>query len=75
MPSQGPAAIQRRCPHPVRQVLEFNVLGVVVGCVLCDCTFDMTGEEAAQFVEFTHTSARGREYDLYLLVAQEQITE
>lgn len=75
MPSQGPRAFQRRCSHPVRQVIEFNPLGAVVGCVLCDSTLDMTDEQIQDWVEFTHTSTRGKAHDLFLLVDPQHITD
>lgn len=75
IPSQGPKALQRRCPHPVRQVLEFNPLGVVVGCVSCDATFNMDEDAVERFIDFTHTSPNGRDHDLYILVDPQQITE
>lgn len=65
----------RRCSHPVRQIMEFHSLGATVGCVLCDATFDMEDEIINEWVDFTHTSTRGKMYDLYLLVDPRQVTE
>lgn len=65
----------RRCSHPVRQIMEFNPLGAVVGCVLCDATFDMDEELMQEWVDFTHTSPNGKAHDLHILVNPKQVTE
>lgn len=66
---------QRRCSHPVLQIMEFNTLGVVVGCVICDATFDLEQDEVeARYIPFQHTSPQGRAEDRFLLVSEEQIT-
>lgn len=66
---------QRRCTHPVRQIMEFHSLGATVGCVLCDATFDMDDSTLQEWIDFTHTSTRGKAHDIYLLVNPRQICE
>jgi hypothetical protein len=65
----APTSIRSNCKHQLVQVLYHNPLGVTVGCVRCDTTFDMPYENIERyFLDFKHNSPSGPDSDITLLI-------
>lgn len=71
--SQGIKAFRRRCLHPILQIVEFNPLGALTGCVLCEEALQLTEEEMGKYYAFTYTSPQGGEHDVHVLMAEDLI--
>lgn len=60
---------QVKCRHEITRVLQPNALGVTVGCIKCDTTFDVPYENVERyFLTFHHNSNRGPREDITLLI-------
>ena len=65
----NPKMFKRRCEHQVLQVVAFNPVGAVVGCVLCELTFDLDDQAMVKnYIPFTHTSPFGKDEDNHILI-------
>lgn len=57
------------CGHGTLQILSLNALGVTVGCVHCNETFDLPADVMEEkYYHFVHHSGRGPEHDMELLI-------
>ncbi len=63
-----------QCKHRILHIEGFNVLGVTVECTGCHCVFDIPDEAVNEvFYSFTHTSPKGPESDIQVLIHQEVV--
>lgn len=63
-----------QCEHTISQVIEFNPLGAVVGCIECDETLQFTAQEIADdYLPFTYTSPEGMTKDVHIFIHASEI--
>lgn len=63
------SAIRCKGRHRFLSVDEFNALGAVCSCLICDMTFQLGAEEMeTHYYSFIHHSAQGPEEDMEMLI-------